>query len=305
LAIVKDTIEHFFDQINKLDMSIQLKRKLNPSTEREALLADYKSALQKDVLNFSPEEISFIKNIFQDIFKDCNSLSKNIFPSEIKLIKMHGDHYGGGAFYTRENCILIPKAELQNLDKQSFRKTMLHELFHVYSRLNLQKKQALYSLIGFKSIGGTQLLQISDVLKEKIILNPDGINYAYVIQLRAEDKTLFNAIPLIISYENDFMEDKPHFFDYIKFDLYKIIPPFSRMIKVVSTTDGASTINFKNHPEFFEQITDNTDYIIHPDELMADNFMIAIESQGNLAELDNLSDSGKDLIKKVIEILKD
>ncbi len=304
-AIVKDTIEHFFDQVTKLDMSIQLKRKLDPVMDRETLLAEYKSVLQKDVLNFSIEEIIFIKSIFQDIFKDCSSLSKNIFPSEIKLIKMQGDHYGGSAFYTRENCILIPQLDLQEQDSSTFRKTMLHELFHIYSRLNLEKKETLYNLIGFNSTGGKQLLQISDELKQRIILNPDGINYAYSIKLKDSTKTSFNAIPLIISNENDFTDEKPKFFDYIKFGLYKLIPPFSRIIKVVSTADGESTIDFKNHPEFFEQITDNTNYIIHPDELMAENFVIAIQSLNNVAVLDNLSDSGKELIKKVIETLSD
>ena len=78
---------------------------------------------------------------------------------------------------------------------------MLHEIFHIYSRLNAEKKLELYDLIGFKSTGGTQLLQISETTKEKIILNPDGIDYAYSIQLK-KDKTTFNSIPLIISKRN-------------------------------------------------------------------------------------------------------
>ena len=94
---------------------------------------------------------------------------------------------------------------------------MLHELFHIYSRLNIQKKEALYKLIGFKSTGGLSLLQMDSVLKEKILLNPDGINYAYSIKLKSDDENSFDAIPLIISNENSYQEDKSKFFRIPKF----------------------------------------------------------------------------------------
>ena len=51
------------------------------------------------------------------------------------------------------------------------------------------------------------------------------------------------------------------------------------MIKVISDENGLSIIDFKKQTDFFEQITDNSNYIIHPDELMADNFVIAVQSQ--------------------------
>lgn len=302
-AIISDTIEHFFDHINALDICIQLKRKLNPAIERDSLLKTYKQALKKDVLDFTPEEIDFIKNAFEDIFKNCSSLSEDIFPAEIRLIKIRGSHYGDGAFYTRENCIVIPQPELQNPENHPFRRVMLHELFHIYSRFNHQKKLEFYNLMGFKSVGELNLLQLGQPLKEKVLLNPDGVNYAYSIQLRDAEGT-FNAIPIIVSNENDFVDNKPKFFDYLHFDLYEIIPPFSRLIKVDSNEFGTSTINYKNHPEFFEQITDNSSYIIHPDELMADNFVIAVLSQNDASELEKLSESGKRLIEKMVEIFQ-
>ena len=78
-AIISDTVEHFFDRINKLDMSIQLKKRLDTSTKRSALLHEYKISLQNDVLDFTVKDINFIKSVFQGIFKDCNKLSKTIF----------------------------------------------------------------------------------------------------------------------------------------------------------------------------------------------------------------------------------
>ena len=304
-AIISDTLEHFFDHISALDMAIQMKTMLDTSKNRKAVLYDYKNALQKEVLSFTSDEVKFITSIFQNIFSECNSLSKNIFPSEIKLIKIKGSHYGETTYYTRENCIVIPQAELTEPDSQKFTKVMLHELFHVFSRLNHQKKLELYKLIGFKSTGGSQFLQIDENTKKKIILNPDGIDYSYSIQLKDRDENTFNAIPLIISNEGNFDENKPRFFDYIHFGLYKIMPPFSKLIKVVSDENGESTINFKDHPEFFEQITDNTKYIIHPDELMADNFVIAIQSRANNEILNDLSASGQELIEEVIAVISD
>ncbi len=304
-AIVSDTSEFFFEKINKLDMSIQLNRKLNPLQDRANLLEEYKNDLREDVLNFTPEEIDFIKKIFQEVFSECVVFSKNIFPDEIKLIKIRGSHYGEGTFYTRENCIIIPKSDLLNPDDQSFKKVMLHELFHIYSRFNPQKKLKLYELVGFKNMVETHQLEIPKDLKDKMLLNPDGINYAYSIKLHGENDTTFEALPIIFSNEADFDENNPEFFSYLQFELFKVIPSLDKKAKVISKSDGKSTIDFKNHPEFFKQISDNTNYIIHPDEILAENFVIAIQSQGDTSKLENLSDSGKKLIKKLVKVISD
>ena len=58
-----------------------------------------------------------------------------------------------------------------------------------------------------------------------------------------------------------------------------------------------------NVPDFFEQITDNTGYIIHPDEIIADNFMYIMMrgKEGGLQK--NFSEAGLQLLKNIKSVL--
>ena len=71
---------------------------------------------------------------------------------------------------------------------------MLHEIFHIYSRYNPQKRDRLYELIGFKNIGDPTRLKMTAPLKDRILLNPDGVNYAYAIELKLADENSFIPI---------------------------------------------------------------------------------------------------------------
>jgi hypothetical protein len=54
---------------------------------------------------------------------------------------------------------------------------------------------------------------------------------------------------------------------------------------------------------FFTKIKDNTQYIIHPDEIMADNFMFAVLAFSN-DDYNRFSGTGKVLIKELLTILR-
>ena len=302
-VIIKDDVEHFFDHIQKVDMSIQMKKNYPAETSRESVLNDYKSYLQKDVANFSDEEIIFVKQIWSELYPLVNQLGSAIFPEKIRLIKTHANHYGASVYYTRENCIVIPKYVMEAQNKEPFRSTMLHELFHIYSRYNPETRDKLYKLIGFSKIGNPRTLLMLDSLKERVLLNPDGINYAYAIQLNdSANKDLF-AIPLIISNEFDYTPSKPRFFDYLAFNLFEVAPPYAGKVKVISKNNGDPTINFQSQPSFFKQIRDNTGYIIHPDEIMADNFTYLCFSKEDETYTNRFSEEGKKLIKLIEEVI--
>jgi hypothetical protein len=297
--IIKDEKEFFFDNINVLDMSLQLQRPFEDSFKRETVLEQYKKSLQKSVKSFSKTEEDFIKKALQNVFKETDFDLKKVVNKPISLIKVSGKHYGDGVYYTRENCIIIPANELEKPNFIDFQEVMVHELFHIYSRYHPKKQKALYELIGFKSIGNIRNLQMNPRLKSRILLNPDGVNYAYAINLNKESKA-FQAIPLIISNKEKFDSSQTVFFNYLQFDLYKIQPPFSRLIKVESTIEGKSIIHYNDQSDFWSQIGANTDYIIHPDEVLADNFVLLLKGEKSWKEL---SPRGQDILKSMKSII--
>lgn len=300
-AIVQDKKENFFSLINSLDMSIQMGKNYPSETPRATILKDYQNFLKKDVSNFTKEETEFINAIFKEAYTLSNKVSTNIFPKEIKLIKTHAKHYGEGAYYTRENCIIIPKDVLKLKNAKGFLETMFHEISHIYTRYHPEKRKALYKLIGFRHLGNRSNLLIKDALNDRILLNPDGINFAYYIDLKERDGRSYSAVPIITSTETEFKNNKSDFFQYLNFSLYKI--DIGHSARVLSDKDGNSTVSMGNVPDFFEQITDNTDYIIHPDEIIADNFMYIMMRGKENGLNKEFSEAGTTLLKDIKKIL--
>ena len=228
----------------------------------------------------------------------CNGLNKNILPSNVKLIKSKGSYYGGDAFYTRENCIVFPSDRIALRDTHSMLSVMLHEIFHLYSRAQPDKQAALYNIIGFKQIGDSRELLIDSPLKERILSNPDGPNFAYAIDLTSS-KGDIKCIPIISSTLPKFTKEKGQFFDYLYFDLFEVQKQSDGKWKVLSDSEGQAMVPDDAMPSFFNQIKYNTQYIIHPDEVLADNFMILALSKKDPSSLDAFDEAGKELLRKI------
>lgn len=303
-TVVVDQSEGFFESISRLDMEIQMKQNYEENVGREEILKDYKTYLQEDVQSFSAAEKEGLTKVFKNALDLCQKLNSNIFPKELKLIKSKGKPYGLSTFYTRDNSIVIPAGLLEASNIPLLLDVALHEIFHIYSRYNKTKKDELYALIGYKPVDKT-LLDIPKALKDRLLLNPDGINYAYVMTVKNPAGKSIQVIPLIVSKQLKFNAEQPTFFSYLKFDLYEIRAPFVKRIPVVANNDGTSTIDFQQIPDFFSQIRDNTGYIIHPDEVLADNFVLVAQRQaeGSIGD-GELSKEGLELLGLVEEILR-
>lgn len=307
-AILKDDKEKFFKKIGKLDMGIQMRRNFDEKTPRYTALAQYQEFLQRDMASFSKSEQVLVAKCMKEAVSLCNKINPNIVPPKIELLKTHAMHYGQGAWYTRENRIIIPFDVLSTKDRSTseveaaLTQTLLHEIFHIFSRYNAEKRMRLYSLIGFKNIGVIPL-DMKEGLKQRLLLNPDGINMAQVIDMQT-DSSMISAIPVLTASETEYTSAKPDFFSYVKFDLYQVVRGRGG-IKVISNEDGTSTLELKKMHEFFRKIGDNTNYIIHPDEVLADNFAILALSQKDKSGVEKLSPEGKSLIKRVDDVLRE
>ncbi len=307
VAILDDDKDKFFTKVGDLDMSIQMKRAYPPKTRTLKIKEDYKDFLRRDVVSFKKSERALVKKCLTRATLLCNKINPTIVPPEIELIKTKANHYGQGAYYTRENRIIIPfnalvtKGRSTSEVEDALTQTLLHEIFHIYSRYNADKRRQLYGLIGFKNIAGFPLA-MDEPLKQRLLLNPDGIDMAQVMDLQS-DSSKVSVVPIITANETQYNDAKPDFFSYVKFDLYQVVRGRGG-IQVLSNDDGTSTIDLKSQRDFFRKIGDNTDYIIHPDEVLADNFMILALSQNDAKRIDKLSPDGKSLIRKIDEVLR-
>lgn len=304
-AITTDHRDAYFQKVRLTEMSIQMKRELTAADTREKMLPEYVAFLKSDVLSFSADEAKFTADVIKKVFETSEKVAPGIFPDTILLIKTKGRHYGDGVWYTRENCIIIPANELDSKKTNPFTTTMFHELFHVYSRLNPQKSDKLYQLIGFQEIG-YQNLRIPPALSDRLLHNPDGVDFAQKITLRQADGSTIEAIPVLYANQAGYQSSITEFFGYLEFNLFQVEKNADGSWRVLTKEDGlTSTLSIDKQPDFFNQIKDNTGYIIHPDEVLADNFAFVMGRSKSAALTAKFSPAGKKLLDDIEQLLKE
>ncbi len=301
-AIIRDDLEHFFDKITAVDAAIQMKKTYPVTAPKDEVLSDYKGFLQGDVSTFTKEESEFIVKAMNNAFNLCQNVSDKFFPEEILLIKSHGLAYGEDTYYTRENCIIIPKQALAKRNYEEFMKVLLHEISHVVTRTRPSIKTQLYALIGFKKMANP--LIINDSLKERLLTNPDGVEQSWATTLTTADKKSVFAIPLLYARNNVWLPTNPDFFDNMGWNYFEIEPSADAKSLVVVTRGDQqqSTLDTKGINEMFQK-NYNTQYIIHPDEIIADNFSILMLSEKKSDILTLYTEGGRTLIRKMRAVL--
>lgn len=308
-TIVKDDLEHFFDNITLIDIMIQMHKDYPLNTNRDSVVADYKKFIQTDVLDFTREEADYIAKIMAEAFELCQKAQFQHFPEEIKLIKTHGKHYGEDTYYTRENVIVIPKQALKKKDDDVCLKVILHEISHIVTRFNPTLKTELYAAIGFQKL--SLPLMMNDSLRQRLLTNPDGHELTWATQLTTADGKNVQAIPLIYANETGYKKNKTAFFEYLGFNYFEIDSTSDGQYLNVQTTGNQqkSTLNVIARDEATQGINDlfhqklNTDYIIHPDEIVADNFSILMFSMKNPKSLEAYTEGGRQLLDTVKNVL--
>lgn len=301
--IAIDETDDIFGKMTVTEMCIQMKRNYSNDYNDGDIASDYLTFVKKDVTSFKPDESEFVADVMKECFELCNKVSPKIFPKNINLIKTKGRYYGDGVYFTREDCIIIPANELVKPNREQFLSTMLHEIFHVYSRKNPEKRTALYQLIGFKAVDAATNVAIPEPLKGRILLNPDGTNFLYYITLQVAPDKEIKAVPIIYANSDKYNPKKPAFFNYLVFELFEL-KPIARGWAIEATKEGRSTLNLKELPDFQRQIRDNTGYIIHPDEVLADNFSFLILEAKDKKRNEKFSKEGKELLALIANELK-
>lgn len=299
IAIVDDDIDGYFDQVSPADIEIQMKKTYKKAVI-EDMRSDYKKYLRTQVSNWTTDEKQAMYELFVEVKKLCDTLGPRIFPGAIKLVKLKTNIYGNDVYFTRGKNIFIPENIFPIQDHDATIRTLLHEVFHILSRYDENFRKDMYSYIGFRKNDKPVIL--NDLLKNFVLTNPDGVSFQYVIDL-VRNGDGFSAVPVMTSKTYGYDASLPSYYDHINFDLFSI-RDFGDHYKVVSTAQGQSITPLPSVSEsFYEKVKDNTQYIIHPDEIMADNFMMAILAY-NRNDYSVFSPGGKELIDKVIARLQ-
>ena len=221
------------------------------------------------------------------------------WPETILLVKTTGDEEGGAA-YCRGSAIVLPKSIVHG-PAARLDDLLLHELFHILSSHNRALRKALYADVGFLPC---REIELPGDLKLRKLTNPDAPANNYYTEITV-DKTPRLVVPILFSEFDKFDPAKgKSLFDYVTFRLIVVEENGDELRPVLK--DGQSELlDPANTPGYFDKIGRNTNYIIHPEEVLADNFVLLINDKKDVPTPSVLAAMRKTLERQVAEMPAD
>lgn len=256
--------DEYLQRLSPLDLAVRLR------TAKDVTIDDYLAVVERAVRPWDEEEKARLTKILESMQERGRRYARRL-PKRVLLVKSSGADESDAA-YTRGDVIVLTQARLKDGDAGT-EKLLWHELFHVLSRHNPELRDRLYGTIGFQRCGAVKLPP--DVADRKVT-NPDAPHHEHAIRIQADGKPEW-ALPVLLSTRGRAQAgDGGAFFQFIDVKLLLVDRDPQAGTARAQTVDGKSRlIDLKDAPDFFAQIGRNTGYIIHAEEIMADNFALA------------------------------
>ncbi|MCX5645323.1 MAG: hypothetical protein NTZ17_11695 [Phycisphaerae bacterium] len=236
-------------------------------TDREVSEKEFLEFVGRSVLDWSDaEKASLVSSL--DRLKASFGRLALAWPKVIYAVKTTGDEEGG-APYTRGCALILPKGVLTP-NRPLNPKLLSHELFHILSRTNPGLRDRLYQAIGFERC--TEI-EFPEMLKGRKITNPDAPANDHCIRVRVAGADVW-AVPILFSRTDKYDVNRGgEFFQYMQFQLLLVERPGdSPATKPIYEGSQPRLVEVKQVTGFYEQVGKNTQYIVHPEEILADNF---------------------------------
>jgi hypothetical protein len=190
------------------------------------------------------------------------------WPKVIYAIKTTGAEEGDAA-YTRANALVLPRSMLPS-NRPVNTKLICHELFHILSRSNPDLRERLYAALGFVQCGAVEL---PATLRRRKLTNPDAPANNHCIRVQVNGTDVW-AVPVLFSRTEKYdVKRRDTLFRYMEFQLLLVEREGdSSRLKPAPAGQPPRLVGAEQVTGFFEQVGRNTQYIIHPEEILADNF---------------------------------
>lgn len=277
--------DDFIKSLSAFDRSARLK------TDKEVTPEEFKKHITQQVLNWSEEEV---EKTGQAVGEAVNLLEKyNLpLPGTIYLIKTTGEEEGQAPYCRGKNAIILPLKKLKE-SKDEIRETIIHETFHILTRNNPDLQKKLYEILGFKKAKAPLL---EDPIAQWKITNPDASSLSWYFEGELKGE-LSAFIPLLLASSPYKPDRGGEFFHYMRFYLAQVKINEGEM-EFVKKLGKYQIMSHTQVPDYMRLIGENTGYIIHPEEVLASNFVLLVTGAENLKTPSIIEEMSALLLKK-------
>jgi hypothetical protein len=282
--------DDFVQALSPFDRAARMKTDQNVSEQ------DYLNFVARNILDWNVAEKESVQSVCSDLQVRLDAMALP-FPEQILFIKTTGAEEGG-AEYTRSNAIILPQSTLKG-SHANLRGTIAHELFHILSRKNPALRDKLYAVIGFQVCGE---IIFPPALAERKITNPDAPKNDHCIKIKAGEESAW-VVPILFSQSVRYdVARGGEFFQYLSLQFLVVERKDSGPSAAAAYDLGHPRLLSANQISgFYEQVGRNTDYIIHPEEIMAENFKLLLLQKQDVSSPEILQKIRQALGSKISE----
>lgn len=229
---------------------------------------------QDNVLPWNATEKLRLEALVADLGERMRDLNPPL-PARVLLVKTTGREEEGVA-HTRANAIMLSLESLAAPDA-GLAALLAHEFFHLMTRHDPDFRARAYRSIGFELCPEVAL---PEKLARLRITNPDAPRHDAYIEVTAQGAAV-PVLPVLLSRAETF--DAAIGRDIADYWLLKlmVLRRSAQPGRMEPWLRGGEPwlLSVPEVSGFFEQVGRNTAYIIHPEEMLADNFALMLSGQ--------------------------
>ena len=258
--------DDYLNRLSPFDRQVRLK------TDRDVSPDEFTAFISTHVRPWTDEEVERLTALLQELAEKLRPWKLNL-PPVIQLVKTSGREEAGAA-YCRGAAIVLPQNLVDNR-RGNIKKILPHEVFHILSSHNPKLRRRLYAIIGFRP---SNEVSLPEALRARRITNPDApLNNYYIT---ADDGSEW--MPVLVSKSDRYDPAAGgSLFTYLDFKLMQLAGDAEHRRPAMK--DGMPILVEPSAlPDYARQIGDNTKYIIHPEEILADNFVHLVDGRSDL-----------------------
>ena len=262
-ARVLSSPDVFVRAMSPFDRSARLK------TDKDVSEAEYLAFVGRQSTEWTSAEEARIRPILEQFRERTADLNLPL-PSTILLVKTTGLEEGMLP-YCRDAAVVIPTNVVEG-DAGKLQRVIFHELFHVYRTHNPAARRGLYRIIGFDVCPE---IDLPPELRSRKLTNPDAPLIDSFIELRTADGVI--AVTPVLFARTERYDTKSGIFESMVFNLM-VLTKAGDHFEAARLPGGRADIRDPAQlPNYLDQVGRNTKYVIHPEEILADNFVLMLE----------------------------
>ena len=281
----------YFNNFSQYDLDYKLNKK-------NATIKEFKDFGVSQMLEFTKEEKEILSKQIKKMEKTLEKQKMRLpFNQEITFIKSTQKEENGSLAYTHGTQIYLGERIFDLIDNKNIKKMftfeeiLWHELFHCMTRTNKTFRKDMYKIIHF-TVNEKDFI-IPKVIFDISISNPDVEHHDSYATFNIKGKNI--DCYMVLTASKPFNKPGDSFFRCMK----------SAIVPIDSKGEFYLPEDAENFWDIFGK---NTNYVIDPEECLADNFCYAMlneEYQQYLeCKMNELNFKNPEIIEKIINYLK-